>query len=98
MTDYTIVRYNPYVNNEIDHEEARYLYGSVDGNYPEWKLVKELDKYEAESHSRESKRNGLLEHVEVKKVLIYKEKLSEEELKGYKLILLAKIYEPILVR
>lgn len=98
MTDYTIVRYNPYVNGEIDHEEARYLYGSMDGNYPGWKLIKELDKYEAESHSRESEKSGLLEHVEVKKVLIYKERLREEELKGYKLILLAKIYEPILVR
>lgn len=96
---YGIPTYNPYTDNEIDHYEDRFLYGSIDGRYPKENLLRELEKEERNMHARESmKKKPWQEPLEVKTVLFYTKKLSEEDLKGYDMVLLAKIGEPVYVR
>lgn len=96
---YGIFTYNPYTDNEIDHYETRFLYGSMDGRYTEKYLIRELDKEEHNSHSRESIReNPFQTPLDVKKALFYEKELTEEDMEGYKMVLLAKISEPVYVR
>ncbi|MBS4881918.1 MAG: hypothetical protein KHZ82_02510 [Peptoniphilus harei] len=96
---YGIVSYSVYANNEIDHYEDRFLYGSIDGRYPTNNLLRELDKEERNIHARESMREKPWQKpLEVKTVLFYTKKLTNEDLKGYDMVLLAKIGEPVYVR
>ncbi len=96
---YGIFTYNLYTDNEIDHYETRFLYGSMDGRFTEKHLIRELKKEEHNEHSRESIReNPSQTPLDVKKALFYEKELTEEEMEGYKMVLLAKISEPVYVR
>ena len=69
---YGIFTYNPYTDNEIDHYETRFLYGSMDGRYTEKHLIRELEKVEHNAHSRESIRENPSQIIlDVKKALFY---------------------------
>ena len=97
--DYGIPTYNPYTDKEIDHYETRFLYGSMDGRFTEKYLIRELEKEEHNEHSRESIReNPSQTPLDVKKALFYEKELTEEDMEGYKMVLLAKISEPVYVR
>lgn len=96
---YGIFTYNPHTDGEIDHFETRYLYGSMDGRYTEKHLIRELEKEEHNAHSRESIRENPSQIIlDVKKALFYEKELTEEDMEGYKMVLLAKISEPVYVR
>lgn len=82
---YGIFTYSPYTDKEIDHYETRFLYGSTDGRFTEKYLIREL---------------GEEEHIalDAKKALFYEKELTEEDMEGYEMVLLAKISEPVYVR
>ena len=70
-------------------ERETCLYGSLDGLYPKDGLIRELTKAEAEASSEESIwRRPFDDVVEVKRVFAYKRELTEDELKGYDMVLL----------
>lgn len=96
---YGLFPYSIYADSEIDHYEDRFLYGSLDGRYPEENLLRELDEDESKLHASESIREKPHQvPVDVKKALFYTRELSEAELEGFDMILLAKIGEPVYVR
>lgn len=96
---YGIFTYNLYTDNEIDHYETRFLYGSMDGRFTEKHLIRELEKEEHNEYSRESIReNPSQTPLDVKKALFYEKEFTEEDMEGYKMVLLAKISEPVFVR
>ena len=96
---YGLFPYSIYADSEIDHYEDRFLYGSLDGRYPEENLLRELNEDEKRLHASESKReNPYQVPVNVKKALFYTSELSEAELESFDMILLAKIGEPVYVR
>ena len=96
---YGIFSYNLYTDNEIDHYETRFLYGSMDGRFTEKHLIRELGKEEHNEHSRESIRENPSQIIlDVKKALFYEKELTKEDMEGYKMVLLAKISEPVYVR
>lgn len=96
---YGIFTYNPHTDKEIDHYETRFLYGSMDGRFTEKYLIRELVKEEHNAHSRESIReNPSQTPLDVKKALFYEKELNEEDMEGYKMVLLAKISEPVYVK
>lgn len=95
---YGIPTYNPYTDNEIDHYETRFLYGSMDGRFTEKHLIRELEKEEHNENSRESIRENPSQiPLDVKKALFYEKELTKEDMEGYKMVLLAKISEPVYV-
>lgn len=95
---YGLFTYNIYTDNEIDHYVDRYLYGSIDGRYPETNLLRELDEEERNVHARKSiEENPLQIPIDVRKVLFYSKELNDEDLEGYDMVLLAKIGEPVYV-
>lgn len=100
MSDgYGLFSYSIYADAEIDHYEDRFLYGSLDGRYPEENLLRELNEDEKRLHASESIReNPHQAPVDVEKALFYTRELSEAELEGFDMILLAKIGEPVYVR
>ena len=63
-------------------------------------LIKTRNKKEEHNeHSRESIReNPSQTPLDVKKALFYEKELTEEDMEGYKMVLLAKISEPVYVR
>lgn len=96
---YGIFTYNLYTDNEIDHYETRFLYGSMDGRFTEKHLIRELGKEEHNAHSRESIRENPSQiPLNVKKAFFYEKELAEEDMEGYNMVLLAKISEPVYVR
>lgn len=96
-TEDTLIPYSPYTDREVDHYEYKYLYGSLDSNYPIVKLDREMDKEELKGHSIESKKQVKEKAINISRGLLYKEKLKDEEVKRYNLILLARISELVYV-
>lgn len=79
---------------EIAEKEMYYLYGSIDGRYPKDNLIRELNKDERNFHARESQKEcGKHDVLKVEKVLMYKKKLKNGELRGYNMELLGSFYK-----
>ncbi|MBU5669560.1 hypothetical protein KQI68_06865 [Peptoniphilus sp. MSJ-1] len=93
----TLIPYSPLADKEVDHYEYKYLYGSLDSNYPIVKLDREMEKEDLQGHSTESKKQLIEKPIDISRGLLYKEKLTEEEIESYNLILLARISEPVYV-
>ena len=67
------------------------LYGSLDGLYPQTKLIRELTKEEGQASSEESIwQRPFDEVIKVKRVFMYERELIEEELEGYNMVLLGE--------